>query len=697
MGRTKNHGFTIIEILATIGLIGFLSAATLSFSSFIRSEISKQETLSVRNSEQSMFFNILREPAYVGALAEYTENSDLKKCLDADGVTCETNVDYPLSAFDLENGKLLEVVDTVNAQNVKNEFSFRVHCAAKQETCDQAEYLNVRIRSSIKGDHGLQFTSDKTVVVQPKRSSVITMVPNTALEPGSPVNIIIFLDGSNSMAGIKDSFKATLSTLVEQVKTLDARVAVYPLHSHIYEAGGQPYRINAGVKEYLTPTEMTNAPGGFVRYTDYTWNLSTGYEFKPANPSDIPPIFSFQDDMSDLQRDATVLALHKRIDNIFNLMGPKGDRDAGLCGILRLLDQTSHGLSPFTMDSTTPTILMILTNEDDESVLIKPGGGFGVLPVPYSLEKAYICAKGVTVQWTKEKGKTWYYGDKYVYQVSGTATESIDGVPYTKPFTNAGASFIPYRSTMTEGADCLADAKGADYGQVKYSLSYWNVAKGDLNIASCKIALTKAVSIGVWEEYEHPCDLYNKNPSTFMPSMVPGTCFEKLVPSSQMGWAGTGAAPLDYYVPTDTEAHATGSLPTAVLNLLRKNFDLKNVFLSVVINPTTGVCSLTQGAHFGSQYEQLAAKPELKSQIVPICSNNYGERILDFTSKIGTLGMNDFTLPVGIGARVSGVDILRNSTTVAVTEGADYTRKDDLIIFTAGILKTTDIVRVYLK
>ncbi len=696
MGKTFQKGFTIVEIIVAIGLVTFLSGAALSFASYARKDIGKQEALAARNTEQGIFFNMLSQPSYVGALAEYEKNIALRKCLDTDGEICEIKKDYPLTAFNLESGELQTAVDSNSSHVVKNDFSFQVHCPLNQAACDQVDYLTVKIRSSIIGDNGVNFTSDKTVVVQPRRSNVISIVPNTKLENGSPVNVIIILDGSNSMSGIKDSFKMALQKLIDSLKKLDAKVAIYPLQRHIWPNTGPAYILDAmGNKKYITYEEKQAMAGGESRYEDVTWLLNTGspYYTKYGSTQTSSLVYSFKSDMTDSDRQITASAIEARIDRIFLDMGAYANRDAGLCGILRLLDQEEQGIGPFKMASTTPTVLMVLTNEDDESVLLKPGATF---PGAYTLDPDYMCAKGVTQKWTKEYGKVAYYVDKFIYKVAGSQEVIVDGAPFTKTFTNASLTFIKYRDTHVVGADCLSDANGVDKTDVTSSLKHWGYISGsnsNYTLTSCKIELQSKALVGYAAEGAHPCLTL---PGSY-PYMVPGTCTEKDVPSSSMGWSGAGGTVLGYYVPTDTEAHATGSLPTAIHNLLKSKFNPGNFLLSLVINPKSGICPATPGSAEGLKYEALASKLGSNAQVIPICSSDYDAKILDIAKKLDTLGLNDFTLPSGLGNRLSGVDVLRGSVVLPATEGADYTRNGDLVVFTSGFLLPTDVVRFYLK
>lgn len=699
MKKLNTRGFTLIELMVVIVVMAFLTSATLSFADFVRNDIAKQENIALENTEQGMFFGLLSQPTYVGALAQYAENASLKACLNADGNLCQIKKDYPLKAFDLETGTELNNMDSSSVSFIKSEFSFQIHCRLNTIECDQAEYLSVKIKSTIVSKQGLGFSSEKIVVVQPIVSNVITMVPNSKLEPGTPVNIVILLDGSNSMSGIQASFKLTLAKLVTSLQNLDATISVYPLHENSWAKHGQSYVIDGtGNKKYLSWADESLMGAGESRFVDVEWIPTAGNLFNTSWASASSDMYRFKSDFTSAQREAVVTGLNNRIDKIFTDMASSTDRDSAMCDMLRLLDNATAGKNPLGLDSKTPTVFMVITNEDDESVLLKPGATFIGLPAPYTLDFNYICAKGVVQKWTRDSGKVWYYGDKFTYKVTGSQTTLIDGAPYTKTFTNATLDKIKYRPSHVVGADCLADANGIDKVEVTKALGYYAYIKGSspYTLTSCTVEFKKASTIGVAPEGTHPCVGLEANPSSH-PYYVPGTCTEKEVPATQMGWQGSGASVLGYYVPTDTEAHATGSLPTAIHNIIQSKFNVSNTLFSFVINPTSGVCPATPGSFTGVKYEELAGKFSANSQIIPICSSDYSGKILDLTKKLDVLGMNDFTMPVGTGDRLSGVDIVRSSTIIPATEGADFVRNGDILIFTNGFLKSTDIVRFYLK
>lgn len=294
---------------------------------------------------------------------------------------------------------------------------------------------------------------------------------------------------------------------------------------------------------------------------------------------------------------------------------------------------------------------------------------------------------------TKQPGTFQYYMDRMYYVLSGTLNIVIDGAPTTQSFSTIRAKPY-YRNTFVEGADCLADAKTIDKATVDeaFRYVYGKDAVFTYTLSGCKITRVNREVLGRAIEGSHPCESINvANPSPG----IPGTCSDTEEPSST--WAHTKSTFMGYYVPDDTQAHATGSVPIAIYNLIKKQFNTGNFIFSMVINPSSGTCALTTGASYGTRYEELINMTGATGQVVPICASDYSAKILDISKQLGTLGMNDFTLSPGLGARVSGVDVVRGSNIITATEGADFTRTGDVIVFRSGFLQTTDIVRFYLK
>jgi prepilin-type N-terminal cleavage/methylation domain-containing protein len=222
--KLSQNGFTLVEVMISLVLISFISLTTLSFLNYIRIDTREQESVTYRNNETSQFFMQMVQPQYVGALADFADNKELLQCLEADGHLCDTTTSYPLVAYDLATAKPVLHLDSGAAGLVTTELSFKVHCPLEKPSCDAVDYINITIKTSILGNYGLSLVNEKVVTVEPKRTNVLTFVPNTVVEDGAPANIVLFVDGSNSMSSIKASFKSTLTNFLNSIQNMDWRM-----------------------------------------------------------------------------------------------------------------------------------------------------------------------------------------------------------------------------------------------------------------------------------------------------------------------------------------------------------------------------------------------------------------------------------------------------------------------------------------
>lgn len=223
----------------------------------VRSAAAMQEAGAANTSDSENFSRYLMEPKYVGALADFESNSDLLKCITLDSVMCETSTDFPLTAYDLVSKQPISM-GTTGTSSAESGLTFRVHCPGDAASCDKADYINIKVKNYRKDFLGQMFAQEKTISVAPKNVKVLQMVPNTTYTPGYPINFMVLLDGSNSMAPLKESVKETLRKLFDKVKMLNANIVIYSISdSEIIRSVGQLYRINPDTnqKDYNVPIE----------------------------------------------------------------------------------------------------------------------------------------------------------------------------------------------------------------------------------------------------------------------------------------------------------------------------------------------------------------------------------------------------------------------------------------------------------
>jgi|GEM_PF-3778110 prepilin-type N-terminal cleavage/methylation domain len=694
----KNHlrfgnqqGFTLIEVITALVIMSFLSLMTLTFIDSVRNEESKQETLTYRNNEASQFFMQMAQPTYVGALANYPENKKLLECMETDNVHCETGKEYALQAFDLATGKAITNLDSGAEGYVDTVLTFKIHCPHNASSCDKLDYLNIKISTKTKGKLGIYSYDEKTVTVEPKKTNILTFIPNTETKSGAPANILIFIDGSNSMSTIKDSFKTSLATLLDKVKTMDATVGVFSLNAHTTPAGNGIYTLEPDGVTKKPITEWESLPANSFFYANVDLRLS--YKTQET-------FFEFTHDMTPAQRASNIDAINKQIDEIFK--STTVTRDAPLCGFMRALQDISDGKSAFKMTDGTPTLMMVLTNEDDESVFANVGEDLnnGRYSGWYN-NRSFVCAKSLVEKWQKNDAIRQYSGKLNYYEVSGTADYKMDGVPATVAIDRENI-LAPYNGALKVGDSCMGEM--ASFKKTldqrfkdmtgEYSDFPGATYLGKNNITSCKVVQWK-INVAEGSTATNECN--GKYSTANYPELVPDTCKFEDIPVSKSGISGMGTYIGEVYAPTNTKAHATHDITMAIYDILKNSFKVGNFSFVAVINPSSGVCPLTAGASVGTTYEKLAAYPDLNSEIVPICSSSYDSKLVESSEFLKSFSLSNIQTPVATGARIKGVDILRGSKIITPTEGADYAINGDTVNFTTGYLLATDIVRVYLR
>ncbi|MCM2323971.1 MAG: hypothetical protein NDJ90_11985, partial [Oligoflexia bacterium] len=409
---SDQRGFTLLGALVSFGMVTLFAMGTMSFQLNTKREIQKQENLALRNSEYTQFYRLLSQPSYIGALANSTVNAQLGKCIRNDGVICSSTEDYPLTALDLATGQPTETLSSDASASVTSRLSFRVHCPSNAPTCDAADYLIIKIKSSTKTASGTSFETEKVLSVKPKASQTADFIPNTSLEPGRPVNLILFLDGSGSLLFIKDSIKTALQNLLTKISTMDVNLTLLEVQF------GSDFRIekryyidsNSGLEVPITPMEeqqfhLTKPPGFtwfelravYPRYGMSYPNAPIGYASRVA--------FSSQD--SAIDRQAKITALWGTIDMAFTrgAVFSNSMRDSSLCTLLRVLNDPNP---PLKIDATTPTVVMMIANENEESVLPLTLAETDQT-TPFFGDWSAVCVKDHLTQKVLQKPPVWWY------------------------------------------------------------------------------------------------------------------------------------------------------------------------------------------------------------------------------------------------------------------------------------------------
>lgn len=680
-------GFTLLEILVALGIFSFVATGVLSFSAWIIQSVQTEASKADRNVENLEMLKLFTQPIYFGALSKFQENSQLKACMTTDTVLCDSSKEYPVTPFDLATNKALDTASSSKDSNIKNQVSFKVHCPNNETSCDKADYFTVIVKTYLDY-HGFDFSKiEKKGIVTPEFNNVVTYVPDSALAPGRPINIIMFLDNSNSMAFAKDQIKNSLDTLLTKISTMDATLGIYTLSSSM--AGKSSYYTLDGSGNKVPLASPWGKPAGFTYYELTTYPAYYYYTYANQDPSyflsttyPIYRVFNFLSTDSDSVRATKISSVKNLVESLF--ANPSSNLDAPLCNMLRMLEMPGT-TSPFKFDPITPTAMFVISNEDDES---KAG--------PYYQDG---CERYHVTKWSINSDYYHYYGYLQNLKLNIEANGTMDGAPYIGKATFSYQ--VPYDAARAPGTDCLEEANAIPIQQVENAfikwrqqyVSSWSYKPGDgITIKKCvnDVKLTWVISTA----NKTPQDYCNQLAAgtykgTVPPAYVPNSCYEVV---SKAGSGSSGGV-----IETNTLFSNTVGIVDTLYASMQNHFSLENFYYTAVVHPDVTTCTITPGSQVGTRYINLAKKPGLKSSVIPVCSGNYAAQLDKIIQWTQSLGANDIQLTPSVAANMSGVEIVRSGTTIKLAANVDYQLSGTVLIFKTGLLLPNDLIKVYLK
>lgn len=673
-----NKGFTLVEVLLAMALFGILGFGSLTLYSWATKEGDRVMTTVGRNIENEQMIEYLTQPAYFGALAGFSQNEDLKKCIAADGNLCKVDVDYPLTAMDISEKKPMNSVSGGMAEGIKNTLSFRVHCPVGQSACDKADYFVVKVQTEISKENATKMMVEKTAMVTPEISDVATFIPDATLSPGRSVNVVVFLDNSNSMVYVKDEIKKGLESLTSTLGSLNARVGIYTLSGTDTQTyTEQKYTLSGTTK--IPVTSIYSLPNNSVYHTDRSIIFKYLASWAPGSQLYSYGMLDFKTDDTAAVNTAKVNAMNARIDYLFT-QSVATATDVPLCGMLQLIE-SSDPVIPINGD--VPTVLMVITNENDDT---KFAPATMQAPSPINM-----CYRAYSLKTIVSNYPT-YMGMRQYRDIRVTADMVVDSAP-----AKVSYSFMlptdPYNAGFTSGTDCLADVPGQDaliraqinlkvYGETKFSGTY--------KATAC----TRIVEERTIDTDSKTSGLCASNEATYkkISNYVPGTCRE----TSSYGVSSGGNGPTVPIV-SDSFQFTTPDPGLAIFKALEAKGISKNVFFVPIIHRSSDAtsCPLTAGASFGTRYESLAARLGAQASPVSICSSDYGSKLKTITqAALSNFGKNDIEIPAAVASALVSIEIKRGSAILVPIKGQDYKLFNTTLIFTPGYLQSTDVVRV---
>lgn len=687
---TNNQGFSLVEVLVAIGLFGIATVGVMTFTNTTIQGIRTEKIKADRNIENLEMLKLFTQPIYFGAMRGFSENTQLKACMEVDTVFCDTNKEYAVTAYDLATQKVLDSKSNSDGSLIKNQIYFKVHCANNANSCDKAEYYTVIVRTGVDGQVGTS-AIEKRGVVTPVFNNVVSYVPDVAVSPGRPINIIIFIDNSNSMLTAKSQIKDSLDKLVAKIATLNATVAIYPLNIQEKTISSYFALDGSGNKIPVPPSPL---PNGYTYYTHADVFIDYGLSYDSSiAPSTILnnnissyKVFSFLSTDTAAQRAQKLAAAQNLIEVYFK--NYTNYKDAPLCNMLMMLE--APGSPPLiNLDPLMPTAMFIITNEDEESAqgLAMSGG----------CEKSHDMS--LTAITTNPIYR--YYARAQAYYISMELNGTVDGAPIKLKRNLSMVLNGTYNANLAPGTSCMAQAMSIPIVDLEKNFVSSNEAMmgylykiGDgLTVTDCTMDTDKNtnVMLGAPNGYSTPagiCDKVNAGTYSTSYALIPNTCKEDM--SASYGVTGKYTTITNYFP-------ATSSAVDPLYNSLKSRINLDNFFLTVIIHPDTTSCVMTTGSKVGTRYLQLANKPGIKSAVLPVCSSDYTPALDKFSQWTNVLGSSDIEISPSVANSMSGVEIDRAGTIIKLSANIDYVLSGTTLVFTAGLVQPNDIIKVYMK
>jgi hypothetical protein len=494
--------------------------------------------------------------------------------------------------------------------------------------------------------------------------------PDKKLVSGRPLNVILILDGSNSMSAIKEKTIATVSSLIDRLSEMDVNLILQPLDrtGASLSGVGKVFQFQGLNRAYFDPNVLQSAATGFEYFEETKYQIH--FDVKS---------FLLSDSITTrLAKKAEVLKWVEQQSAYMSL-----GKDVGLCAVLTALEAKKYtSPPPAVFDNGSPTLLMMITNEDDESTLNssrgEPGCSYG-----------YLNQQRIT-QYTQLQF-SWAY--RY-YDLD--ATIQLDGAPSnvtTQINLPIPRSDVP--SQIGAVKSCPVDNFSlSDYCRVN-SDAYACQSSLAARVRSCTeyIVSTQTYydAVGNLSLAGKSCDELEPSLLNMFPYYFAKSCDLKKTSYPH-------AITENYFsmVPENTEAHQKNDIVLALLGSIKNNIGLENFYFVPIIHPSTTDCMLTVGARVGEKYKRLAtALGDKQSAVIPICSNDYSKGLDKIQNFVTTVATGDFELPSEVAQSLKAITVIKRSgQRLTPALNVDYRLSGNNLIFTSGFISIDDTVRV---
>jgi hypothetical protein len=658
-------------------------------------DLTARETeMASRTVENDELARLLSNSKYLGFLSESGFNPELAKCANFDGVNCDADKSYPLTLVSTATNQPMVSASGILDNNATNVITFKVSCAGRAITCDKAQWFVVNIKTTEKPGlnlHRMVKTRivEKSVVVQADIERHHDFIPDNQIAPGRPINVILFIDTSNSMYTIRDKVNITVSSLIDRLSKLnmDVNVKVQAIDGLVRSPNKTFYTDVNGVIAYL-PSSNGYVPDNVAKDSIF-WQ------------KEIIDIYRNLDGVTHslLSGDSTttkalkVADLQLDVKSIQRLV-PSGV-DSALCQMLLAVEMKKFGGQyQLELSRQIPTVVFMITNEDDDSTmnlslsdqLSYLSSGFGTLCAQAVDSKSYLRVTDVV----SVAHLTPSYSIGYIGILDGAPAPMYSSLflpPMLRSDYPAGAKMnavCPVDMTVLN-TYCAANplATGCPIlGQAQTITCNY----GQSNVDSQSVPTLKGINCATDELL-----LIAQDPYYYLKS-----CNSATYTNAQfvVNPIETKVIPL---VSNNTQAHTNDDVVAALEGSIKDNIGLENFYFMPVIHSSTDSCAMEAGARRGSKYERLANElGDKQSTITPICAADYSAGLDKIETFVKTFAVGDFVLTPAMISSFRGVVVLKkNGTTTQPTANVEYRIIGSNLIFSAKYIEADDIVRVY--
>lgn len=687
----NNKGLSIVEVLTSLAVISLIILSVSSALLTSSKQTAKSQQTIENLTEDNYLRNYLSNPEFVGQLASYPENKALLKCIANDGEFCDSTKSYPFTVYDLYTKKPLNTSDQKDS-NKKLSFEFTGVCPKLATVCDSVSYINIKIIGTERTMASINEEQRTNIVsVKPINNNVIVMYPESSLKKGGPVNLMLLVDTTNSMAYTQNIVKEGLRQVLDKLTDNQVNIIVSTIDSaNTYFWTDYYFYVKDGVEVPVTtesPKEELTNNALFMKSSLNFNNKSTSFKLDPKSTA--------------VQKNTVLNKIGKFMDAALmdNISGISASKDYGLCTLSYFLQEYRKNKLALNQDPQATTLIYVISNEEDESLLV-PIGEEKYLNPSYDGDCAYSSVAPVKYEESakmKELSRE-YYMTEVEYEVNLEISYLNDGVPATTTATFFLPGVIGENKTET--------ACEADFGTTTESRNlimqpvreYFG-SNPTYKIKKCHKLYSK--NLVTWQVSQTQIKMEDLCKTKFAPT-----------PANQKKYKSYDLAtceydeyihdfpPFSYFLPLSaekvSESYPGADMVAASINSLKATFPKGNYHINFSIIPTNGSCPKEVYNEFGVRYENVAKGVSKNSSITPVCEGKFStDAIYDGLEKVESVISNSIELSEVVAAKVTGITLVKDGVSTVLNKIQDYTIEKNQILLKNELIDSKTQILIY--